>query len=645
MTYRKDIDGLRAIAVLGVIIYHSEILIGKKYLFSGGFLGVDIFFVISGYLITSIIYQESISSKGFSFLNFYERRIRRLLPALLVVLFFSIFFAYFLLLPVQFQTFLKSIISSIFFYSNFYFHFSGQAYGEAILSTKPLLHTWSLAVEEQFYILYPVLFIVSCYLFKNKIKYLFYIIILISIIFATLINQQHASFNFYMIITRAWELLAGGLIALYHLDNKKKLKNNSILSFIGFFLIIFSYIFFDDPNKHPTYLTLIPVFGCCLIIYNNNTKNLIGRFLSYKFMTNIGLISYSLYLWHHPILSFGKISGFTENNLLYKFFLITLAFILSAFTYLFIEKNFRKKKIVSKKNLGLILTPIISCFLLIIILIPKKQESQFPSIMKDLYNQTWFTTKQFKKPCFQRKNIFCNFNNNDKNQTIFLIGDSLMASIQEELKNNLITRDLNFIPMTNAGCDFLDKVFDKKNNFCNLNVQKNRADKIKQLKNSIIILHLNYKNLNQENLDEVIKTYINNIKTYLDLDYSVILIYPIPQWSINISKNLDNRFKKDKDFFIQELKDPKNHIYIDYKDFRDDTKKVVDQFDQVNHKNLYKLFPYKNFCNNIIKDRCLAHSSEDIYVIDGSHLSKKGSKILNDDLIKLIDKIKLKTTN
>ena len=121
MIYRKDIDGLRAIAVLGVIIYHSEILIGKKYFLSGGFLGVDIFFVISGYLITSIIYQEINTKKKFSFTNFYERRIRRLLPALLIVLLLSLFLAYFLLLPVQFQTYLKSIISSIFFILIFIF--------------------------------------------------------------------------------------------------------------------------------------------------------------------------------------------------------------------------------------------------------------------------------------------------------------------------------------------------------------------------------------------------------------------------------------------------------------------------------------------------------------------------------------------
>ena len=209
MDYRKDIDGLRALAVLGVIAYHSEILIGDKFLLSGGFLGVDIFFVISGYLITSIIYRESIINKNFSLLNFYERRARRLLPALLIVLFFTLFFVYHLLLPVQFVEYLKTVISSMFFYSNFYFHYTGQAYGQAILSTKPLLHTWSLSVEEQFYLLYPILFIFFFRIFKSNIKYLLYLGFLISIIFASIISEKHASFNFYMIISRSWELIFG----------------------------------------------------------------------------------------------------------------------------------------------------------------------------------------------------------------------------------------------------------------------------------------------------------------------------------------------------------------------------------------------------------------------------------------------------
>ena len=232
INYRKDIDGLRAIAVLGVIFYHSEILIGDKLLLSGGFLGVDIFFVISGYLITSIIYQEYKKTNKFSFLNFYERRVRRLLPALLIILSVSIIFGYFLLLPTQFKSYLDSIVSSVFFYSNFYFHYSGQAYGEAVLSTKPLLHTWSLAVEEQFYILFPIIFIIIIKYFRSYLKLFIYLGILLSITFASMIVEKHSSFNFYMITTRAWELLSGSAIALHHAKGNNQSGNYNLKFFL-----------------------------------------------------------------------------------------------------------------------------------------------------------------------------------------------------------------------------------------------------------------------------------------------------------------------------------------------------------------------------------------------------------------------------
>lgn len=640
MPYRKDIDGLRGLAVLGVIAYHSEILIGDKFLLSGGFLGVDIFFVISGYLITAIIYRDSVINKNFSLLNFYERRARRLLPALLTVLLFTLFFAYHLLLPIQFIEYLKTVISSIFFYSNFYFHFSGQSYGQAILSTKPLLHTWSLSVEEQFYLLYPILFIFFLRIFKLNIKYLFYIAIIVSIVFATIISEKHASFNFYMLISRSWELIFGGLIALKHLTSKNKLKDNKILPIIGFFIILFSFYFFNDPHKHPSYLTSLPIIGSYLIINNNNEKNIISKILSNNFMVNIGLISYSLYLWHHPFLSFGKISGLTEDNLFMKILLILIAFIFSSLTYFFVEKNFRNKKIISTKNLFKILFPTSIFFLVIMYLLPSKQQNQYPSILNDLYKQTWFETKQFIKPCFQRKTFYCNFGKNNSDQTVFLIGDSVMASMQEELKKNLMSRNINFIPMTNAGCDFLSKSFDKtKNIFCNAKVQIQRKKKIKEFDKSILILHLNYTNINKDHFEQHIDAFLKNIKQYLNSGHIVILLYPIPQWHENVSKYLDKKYRENKNLFLREIQDPENYIYIGYENFLKKTKKISKKFNQLEHENLYKLYSHNIFCNNILHDRCLAHSSEEIFVVDGSHLSRKGSILLNNDLIKIIDKI------
>ena len=637
-SYRRDIDGLSALAVLGVVFYHSEILINKVLIFSGGFLGVDIFFVISGYLITSIIYKEN-KVKKFSFINFYIRRIRRLLPALLVVLFVSLIFSYFLFLPVEFKSYLASIISSIFFYSNFYFHYSGQAYGQTILSTKPLLHTWSLAVEEQFYILYPIFLIFSIYLFKKKIKILFYLIILFSLIFASYISENHPSFNFYMLFTRSWELMCGALIALYHLEEKKR-NHYNFLSYLGFFLIIFSFIFFDDPHRHPSFLTLIPVFGCCMIIIDKDSNSSINKFLSYKWFVNIGLISYSLYLWHHPILSFGKISGITEESIFFKILFILLSFFLSVLTYHMVEKKLRNSNFISFKKLFVILISAITILILFTVYLPSSHKLRYPKILTDIKNQTWWTTKQFFKPCFQRKFIFCDFGNKDNKDNIFLVGDSIMASLQEELRLSLKKRNKNFIIMTNAGCDFL--IIDqriKKNKFCDSKIQKQREIKIKKYKNSTIILHLNYQNLDAENIK--LNLFLENVNKYLNLDYNIILIYPIPQFQNNISSSLYELYHKDKKNFLNNISKEENYISLDYDKFSSDVKSIIQNLNYLEHKNLYRVFPESIFCNEIIKDKCLGNSSEDIYFVDRNHLSKKGSKMINVNLIKVIDQIYL----
>jgi peptidoglycan/LPS O-acetylase OafA/YrhL len=633
ITYRKDIDGLRAIAVIGVILYHSEIFINENLIFSGGFLGVDVFFVISGYLITSIIIREYSFKKKFSFLNFYERRIRRLIPALLFVLTTALILAYFFLLPVQFETYLKSTISSIFFYSNFYFHYTGQAYGQMIMSTKPLLHTWSLSVEEQFYIIFPLLFIFIFNIFRDNTKYILFIFIIFSLFLSTYITHSHSSFSFYMIFTRAWELICGSVIALNNFKNKKK-NGNSFLKTLGLLLIIFAFFFFDRVNQHPSYLTLVPVLGSCLVINNQSSISLCNKILTYKIFVKIGLISYSLYLWHHPLLSFGKISGFTENSFFSKIILISLSFLLSYFTYNFVEQKFRNKKLISIQKVISSTVAVVLLLIFFSITLPEQQKNKFPKLLQNLYEQTWFTTKQFYKPCFQRKNTFCFFGEEGNLNTLFLVGDSILASLQEELKNNLKKEKINFIPMTNAGCDFV-KISKLSSTFCNENIQQTRDLKIKQFENSIIILHLNYKNVSQD--EKVIKKFIDNINNYLEIGYKIILIYPIPQWKENISETILNIYRKDKNFLSSF--DDNFYISIDYNDYLDDTKKITTEFDKLKHENLFTVYPNKIFCNTLIKNKCVANSLENIYFVDNSHPSKKGSEMINKELLKKIKEI------
>ena len=197
INYRPEIDGLRAIAVLSVILYHLQLSFSGKHIFTGGFIGVDIFFVISGYLITSIILKEIFETKNFSFLYFYERRIRRIIPVLFFIIFVSIPFAWNYLLPSNLESLSKSIISSIFFVSNIFFHETGLIYGTEESILKPFLHTWSLSIEEQFYIFFPITVFLIFRFFKRFLLQLLILITLISFLFSQFISQDYISFNFY----------------------------------------------------------------------------------------------------------------------------------------------------------------------------------------------------------------------------------------------------------------------------------------------------------------------------------------------------------------------------------------------------------------------------------------------------------------
>jgi len=343
--YRPEIDGLRSIAVISVIFYHLQITFENIEILKGGFLGVDIFFVISGYLITSIIYREVLVLNSFSFKKFYERRIRRLLPALIFVALVSFFLAWKYMMPTNFVDYSKSIIYSIFFSSNFFFYFSELEYIQYDALLTPFLHTWSLAVEEQFYIIFPIFFLTIFKFFKKYLINLLITVSLISLIFASYLSVIYPSSSFYFIHTRIWELLLGSILACLEIHKGQRSENkfnNLIFQILGLSLIVFSIIYFDDTINHPSYLTLIPVAGTSMIIWFSQKENFLIRILSSKLFVGIGLISYSLYLWHYPIFAFGRLQQ-EIPSIKDKFEWLILTFVLSIITYYLIEKPFRLK--------------------------------------------------------------------------------------------------------------------------------------------------------------------------------------------------------------------------------------------------------------------------------------------------------------
>ena len=354
LSYRSEIDGLRAIAVVSVILYHAQMVLFGRDWFEGGFIGVDIFFVISGYLITRIILSELELKGSFSFLNFYERRARRILPMLFVVIFVSIPFAWQKLLPSDFVEFAESILASIFFGSNFFFYFSTTEYGADSALLKPFLHTWSLAVEEQFYLVFPILAIVAFKYFRKHFLTILVGLSFLSLQFAELMDVRNADLNFYLPFSRFWELAVGSILAyreLYYKPSNKGFASQS-LPMIGLYLISYSILFFDGKTPHPSFHTLIPIIGVALIIGFASKDELVGKVLGSKPFVWVGLISYSAYLWHFPIFAFSRM-GSSEPTNYDKLEWIIVTLVLSVTSYWLIEKPFRRT--LSKSNFAIVL--------------------------------------------------------------------------------------------------------------------------------------------------------------------------------------------------------------------------------------------------------------------------------------------------
>jgi peptidoglycan/LPS O-acetylase OafA/YrhL len=374
--YHPEIDGLRAISVGAVIIYHAQIKISEYYLLKGGFLGVDIFFVISGYLITSIILKELLTTGKFSFLNFYKRRIRRILPALLFVILACFPLALFYLLPSNFLDFSKSVLYSLGFSSNFFFHYTGQEYSARSGLFKPLLHTWSLSVEEQYYIFFPLFFFVAFKYYKKNLIYIIALCFVLSLFAAQWTIKNYPSANFYFLHTRMWEFLAGSILAYYKLnglsDKNTRHEIKSIMPSIGFLLIGYSILFYDQNTNHPSISTLLPIIGVCLIIWFSHKDELITKFLSSKLLVSIGLISYSLYLWHYPIFAFVRITAFNQAKIANSILIAITIFFLSIFTYYFIERPARKKSYSFKIILIIIIAFYLVIFSLSIFVVTKQ---------------------------------------------------------------------------------------------------------------------------------------------------------------------------------------------------------------------------------------------------------------------------------
>lgn len=359
--YRPEIDGLRALAIIPVILFHAGIA-G----FTGGFIGVDIFFVISGFLITAIILRE-MQEGTFSMVKFWERRMRRIVPALFVITTTVLIAAYFIVLfPVDFIDFGQSLVAQSIFLANIFF-MRKHAYFAAPSESMPLLHTWSLSVEEQFYIGFPIVLFLIWFVTKKihhrGIALILTVIAIASFVYNIYLVELHpgAAFSlplisyiwgaatnlnagFFFIFARAWELLIGAILAVGAFSITNRFLAEAV-SYTGIAAILFAVVSLDSSTPFPGFAALLPTLGTAFVIVSNTRiKTSVGQLLSFPVIVGVGLVSYSLYLWHWPLIVFTKtLFGAHEYIYLYLLSALGLSLILSVLTYAYIETPFRKR--------------------------------------------------------------------------------------------------------------------------------------------------------------------------------------------------------------------------------------------------------------------------------------------------------------
>ena len=422
MIYRREIDGLRAVAILPVILFHSGFSI-----FSGGYVGVDIFFVITGYLITRSILSDK--QKGrFSIADFYRRRARRILPALILVIFCSLPFAWLWMVSYQLENLAASVIAVCVFASNILF-WTRSGYFSPDSGELPLLHTWSLATEEQFYLLFPLLLLL---LWRQKRRDIFLVLAVLAI--ASLGLSEWAwrnvpSANFYLMPTRAWEFLVGALVAVYEHGRSRSGPCRQGAAAMGLVLILVSIFLLDETTATPSLWSLLPVGGTTLILVFATKSTWVAQILSLRAFVGIGLVSYSAYLWHQPLFAFARIRSDDKPHQVLMVVLAVASLLLAWASWFFVEQPCRDRRRVSRRHLVMGCLLATGCMIAIstLVLVTKGWPERYPE-----YQQQFVADSPASKQYEAREryaDLLSQRSTPEPKRSLLLIGDSFSQDL------------------------------------------------------------------------------------------------------------------------------------------------------------------------------------------------------------------------
>lgn len=667
MKYRKEVDGLRALAVVPVIIAHS----GLPFM-SGGFTGVDVFFVISGYLITEIIRQD-LAAGRFSYRDFYERRARRIVPALLVVLFFSLIAGGVLLTPAEFADLQWLSALSVMFSSNLHFA-GGVGYFDPAAEFNPLIHTWSLGVEEQFYLIYPLFLICALKRFSGRMLAVFILLIVAGLVLAQWGVRKRPDFAFYLLPFRAWELLLGGAVAFLS-DGRKSpqgvsLLPGEVLSGIGLLLIVFGFFFIDETMRFPGVLALIPAVGTSLVLLCGFSETFVGRLLSLRALVQVGAISFGLYLWHQPLLAFLRRDkagvSFEEPAVLEILLAIAGTGLLAAISWRWIELPIRRREVL-RSSRSFLVAMIAACSLTAAVSVAARYLLVADGAPNVTYESLGQRISKRGDVCELRDVkgfdgvLGCDFGDVRSTRVVVLYGDSHAQAVSYFLNDRFRAAGIRGVRVRLAGCEFLPGVIESGRpsasiDRCNGAIAVLERFLIQNEADVIVIGRWSYRLFpvpgEIDALDflssEGVRERPNKHRVYvarnddgrigvgadgklaaidrfigalLSTGRNVFVVHPIPEVGTDVYK-ANARHYHDTGEVLKEISIPE----LDYRSRNRFVEAAISSFE--GRPGFHAVRPYRVFCNTFELGRCVAQFDGVPFYLDDDHLSDRGAELL-----------------
>jgi peptidoglycan/LPS O-acetylase OafA/YrhL len=644
MKYRAEIDGLRALAVLPVILFHAGF-----ELFSGGYVGVDVFFVISGYLITTILIED-IERDRFSILNFYQRRARRILPALFAMVIVCIIVGWFVLTPYFYRDLFQTTVSISVFASNILL-FLKSGYFTTVSELKPFLHTWSLAVEEQYYLVFPIFLIFVWRLGRSRVLWIIIILAFISLLMSEWGWRNNPSGNFYLAHTRAWELFAGSITAF--IVDRDGVRKNNALAFTGLAAIIFSIFAYDESTPFPSIYALAPVLGVVLLILYADKSTIAAKILSTKLLVSIGLISYSAYLWHHPVFAFMRHLTLFELTGLHYVIAMLIIFSLSILSWRFIERPFRDKNLVSTKivlisSVSALITMGVIGFLGHVKLgFPERFSLETQQIAKGSFDKNPRQNDCFYLAKLDSINSACILGDvNIKNPNIALIGDSHGDMFAHSLSDALHQKGLAAYNLTFLGCkpvNFIENKITYTENHCFKSISKFLSDH--EEVNTVIVSfrwtsaikgvefgneapYPGVKFLTEPIIKSRGEIFTRKIEKLVGSERTLILVYPVPEADVDVPNfTVKYRIILDDDFTLR----------VPYSAYIARNKEIYSALDAINvGENIARIYPSKLLCENSPNGFCETVMNGYSVYYDDNHLSNYGASLITPGIVAII---------